>query len=264
MSNGLGELIETIVARQTAMIPQRRDLFSALRDGHSSGVRVIAEIKPVSPTDGGLMKDDVAIEDIVSAYEDGGAAGISVLIEPTHFGGSIELLRQVRESCNLPVLAKGFILSPFHLAQCVAAGADAFLLMVRVNESMNLDLRTMIELGRSFEMTAVVEAVNPEEVKKAVSAGAKIIAINCRNIYSDLKIDHSKIRIGRGIPNGIALISASGISNSSDLRRVYELSHHRVDAVLVGTSLMQSRDPERAVRELVTVGREIAEGNRRG
>ncbi|MCF2137889.1 MAG: indole-3-glycerol-phosphate synthase TrpC [Candidatus Thorarchaeota archaeon] len=257
MRADLGELVESIVEKRAVAIPQKKSLTSVLQMGHRSGVRVIAEVKPVSPTDGTLMGKNTPIEKIVAAYEAGGASGISVLIEPIHFGGSIDLLKRVRETCNLPVLAKGFILSPYHLAQCAAAGADAFLQMVRVAESIDLSLREMIELGRAMEMDAVVEVVNSEEMKKALSAQARIIAVNCRNIYSDLSIDLNKVRIGQDLPDSIALISASGINSAFDLKRVYAQSGNRVDAVLVGTSLMRSDNPERAVRELVAAGNEV-------
>ncbi|MHA1781312.1 MAG: indole-3-glycerol-phosphate synthase [Candidatus Thorarchaeota archaeon] len=255
----MGDLVGSIVEKRTVSIPEKKNLPSVLQMGHSSGVRVIAEVKPVSPTDGTLMSKNTPIEKIVEAYEAGGASGISVLIEPIHFGGSIDLLKRVRKACDLPVLAKGFILSPYHLAQCAAAGADAFLQLVRVTESIDLSLRKMIELGRALDMDAVVEVVNSEEMKKARSAQARIIAVNCRNIYSDLSIDLNKVRIGQDLPDSIVLISASGINSALDLERVYEQSGDRVDAVLVGTSLMRSDNPERAVRELVAAGGAVVE-----
>ncbi len=249
----VGQIVESKIVEES----RRRSLYECLVDGHRTGVRVIAEIKPASTIEGHLQSVDLTLTRLLKSFENGGASAISVLIEPNYFGGSLDLLTSARAQTELPLLAKGFVFRPIHVAQCAAAGADAFLLMVRVVESTGARLHELLTLGRSLGMCAVVEANSPEEIFTAVSAGAEIIAVNSRNIYTDLSTDLRNISMARDLPDELVLIAASGIRKAYDIQRVFEFSEGRVDAVLVGTALMQSEDCAGALCELVDAGQRV-------
>lgn len=249
-----GKIVESKLREE---IRVKRSMYRALKDGRHKGIRIIAELKTSSPSEGNLRsveKKDVV--HIIQEFEAGGASAISVMIEPICFNGSIEYLKIARDVTDLPLLAKGFLFSPMHLIECMAAGADAYLLMIKVLEAVGKDIKQFIDVGNELGMEAFIEVSTAEEIQKALALKSKIIEVNNRNIYGDLDINLNNVTIGKGIPKEIAFISASGIENGEDIKEVYELSGNRADAVLVGTCLMKSRSISRKARELVTAGEE--------
>ncbi len=254
LGKAVGDIVDDILREKKNV----RGMYDALRDGRRNGVRVIAELKPSSPSRGELRSIGAReIPSIVEELESGGAHAISVLVEPRRFGGSLENLRTVRECTDLPLLAKGFLFSPRQLAECMVAGADAYLLMVRVVDAVLQDAGRLIELGEALGMEAFIEANTPDEIEKALGVGATIIEINNRDIYGDLSFDLKNAAIGKGLANDIAFVSASGISTAADIEHAYASSGGRVDAVLVGSSLMTADSVSRKVAELVAAGDEV-------
>ncbi len=235
----------------------KKSMYQTLRDGRNKGIKIIAELKFSSPSKGNLRtfkrKD---ITNIVQEFEAGGASAISVVVEPMFFNGSIEYLKIVTDATDLPLLAKGFFFKPIHLAECVTAGANAYLLMIRVLEVVGQNIKQFIDMGKELGMDAFIEANTAEEIQKALSLKPKIIEVNNRDIYGNLYTNFKNVVIGKDIPEEIVFISASGIENGEDIKEVYELSGNRADAVLVGTCLIKSRSISRKVRELVTAGEE--------
>jgi indole-3-glycerol phosphate synthase len=233
-------------------------MYNALKDGHKNGIRVIAELKAKSPDDSDAQyfeKND--IPDIVKQFESEGVSAISVLVEPKYFNGSYENLKMVREITDLPLLAKGFFVTLKHLAECKAAGADAYLLMTRVIDAVNYDLKSYFDLGKALEMEPFIEANSQHELEQAMTLSPQIVEINNRNIYSDLSLNLKNASLGKEIPENVVFVSASGIENANDIKKVYENSHKRVDAVLVGTSVMKSTNITAKVKELVDAGKEV-------
>ena len=163
----------------------------------------------------------------------------------------------MRECTDLPLLAKGFLFTPRQLAECMAAGADAYLLMVRVVDAVLQDAGRLIELGEGLGMEAFIEANTPDEIVKAQGVGATILEVNNRDIYNSLSLDLDNAVLGKDLPVEIAFVSASGIAVSADIERVYSASDGRVDAVLVGSSLMMSDDISGKVAELVAAGEDV-------
>ncbi len=259
LTEQLGEVVGRIVDSKIQARRQHASLTECLWGGHKSGVRVIAEIKPASPTEGRLT----SLNDVlgcVRAFERGGASAISVLVDSMYFGGSLDLLSRVRGMTTLPLLAKGIFFEPLHLAQCAVAGADAYLLMTRVLDYTDANLSELLSVGRALGMEAVVEAVTPEEIETVTQQGARLIMVNARNIYTDLSIDLRNIAAARGLDSDCVLTAASGIFGPADIEQVYRESDRRVDAVLVGTHLMRSGDIASSVRELVVQGQIVVRG----
>lgn len=250
----VGDIVNDILQEKKST----RSMYEALRDGRRKGVRVIAELKPSSPSRGELRSiGSREITSIIEELEAGGAYAISVLVEPRRFGGSLENLRAAREATDLPLLAKGFLFTPRQLAECMAAGADAYLLMVRVVDAVLQDAGRLIELGEALGMEAFIEANTPDEIVKALGVGVKMLEINNRDIYGDLSLDLGKAALGKDLPEDIAFVSASGIATPADIERVYQASGKRVDAVLVGSSVMAADSISRKVAELVAAGEDV-------
>ncbi|HYI58579.1 MAG TPA: indole-3-glycerol phosphate synthase TrpC [Microlunatus sp.] len=212
------------------------------------GVAVIAEVKRSSPSKGALatISDPAAL---AAAYEDGGAAAISVLTEQRRFGGSLDDLVQVRLAVSVPVLRKDFIVTSYQLFEARAAGADLVLLIVAA--LTDAELTSLIERARSIGLTPLVEAHTADEVRRAVDAGANVIGINARNLQT-LEVDATTFaRLAPLIPDGIVRIAESGVRGPHD---VIELARNGADVVLVGEALVTDRDPRSGVADLVAAG----------
>jgi indole-3-glycerol phosphate synthase len=226
--------------------PSPRPAEAVLRDGET--VKVIAEVKRSSPSKGAMA----AIADpagLASDYESGGASVISVLTERRRFGGSLADLAAVRAAVDIPVLRKDFVVTSYQVWEARAHGADAVLLIVAALEQQALV--SLVERVHSLGMTALVEVHDPEEVDRAVDAGARVIGVNCRDLRT-LEVDRSVFaRVAPLVPAGIMKIAESGVRGPHD---VLEFARAGADAVLVGESLVTGRDPRAAVADLVAAG----------
>lgn len=233
------------VKRAATAAPAPLDAFAALC---APGVAVIAEVKRRSPS----ARTLAAIEDpgaLAARYADGGARVISVLTEERSFGGSLEDLRAVRASVDIPVLRKDFVVSSYQVHEARANGADLVLLIVAALQQNELvGLRERIE---SLGMTALVEVHTEDEASRALDAGARVIGVNARNLKT-LDIDRTLFeRIAPGLPSGIVKVAASGVRDRHDL---ITYAAAGADAVLIGEGLVTAADPRQAVADLVTAG----------
>jgi indole-3-glycerol phosphate synthase len=210
------------------------------------GIAVIAEFKRRSPS-AGRLRERPEVRELVSAYARGGAAAVSILTEGPHFDGSLEDLRVARTTCTLPVLRKDFIVDPYQLHEARAAGADAVLLIVAA-----LDQPTLLALhdaAGELGLDVLVEAHDGPELHRALEAGAELVGINNRDLR-DFTVDVERtFTLLEEVPDGVVVVSESGIAGSEQLRRLEERG---VAAVLVGERLMRAADPEAALRELLS------------
>jgi indole-3-glycerol phosphate synthase len=209
------------------------------------GMRVIAEFKRRSPS-AGTLRERADLESVVRAYERGGASALSVLTEGPHFGGSLEDLRVAREASELPILRKDFILEAYQLYEARACGADAVLLIVAALEER--ELAALHERARELALEALVEVHDARELQTALDIGAELVGINNRDLR-DFSVDVERTsRLVREVPDGVGVVSESGIATAEQLRA---LAAQGVDAVLVGEALMRAPEPEAALRELL-------------
>ncbi|HZU61088.1 MAG TPA: indole-3-glycerol phosphate synthase TrpC, partial [Solirubrobacteraceae bacterium] len=146
-----------------------RDFAGALA---GPGVSLIAEHKRRSPS-AGLIREDLALEEVVRAYERGGAAALSILTEGPSFGGSLDDLRQARATSSLPILRKDFVVEPYQLYEALAAGADAVLLIVAALDPAGL--RSLHGRATELGMAALVEAHDESELERALEIGASLV-----------------------------------------------------------------------------------------
>jgi indole-3-glycerol phosphate synthase len=215
------------------------------RDAIRAGdIGVIAEFKRRSPSAGALHeRPDLA--GILAAYERGGAVAASILTEGPNFGGDLQDLRAAREACDLPLLRKDFIVDPYQLREAVLAGADAVLLIVAALPAGELAM--LHDFARALGLDVLVEVHDRDELRRALAVGADIVGINNRDLR-DFSVDLERTATLMGdVPEGVAVVSESGISAAGQLLR---LRGRGVDAVLVGESLMRSSDPAAALAAL--------------
>lgn len=208
------------------------------------GLSLIAEFKRRSPS-AGEIREGATVEQIVAAYEAGGAAALSVLTDEPHFGGSLADLRTAREACDLPILQKDFVVDPYQLYEAAVNGADAVLLIVAALDDAVLP--ELNEAAADLDLDVVVEVHGEDELERALAIGAEVIGINNRNL-DDFSVDAKRTgELITDVPAGKTVVAESGISERSTLEDLEEIG---VDAVLIGEALMRAEDPEAKVREL--------------
>jgi len=211
---------------------------------------VLAEIKPTSPTTAGVREDDPV--ELAREMVAGGAAALSVLTEPDHFGGRPADLRGVREAVDVPVVRKDFVL---HEQQLDTVRADAVLLIARFVD--DLDALVGATQDRGFQV--IVEVHTPEEVERAVTTDAEVVGVNNRDL-SELSVDLGTFeRLAPEVPDDRTLIGESGIERPVDVRRMERAG---ADGVLVGSAIMEG-DVRANTRQLVAATRENGGGEGR-
>ena len=239
--------------RRRAQVPQaalERELAAPRDDRPFSeavarpGLSVIAEHKRRSPSVGEIRPDS-RVTEIAQAYERGGAAALSILTEASHFGGSLDDLREARAASTLPLLRKDFIVDVYQVYESAAAGADALLLIVAALPPP--DLRRLHAESLALDLDVLVEVHDEAELEMALELDAEVIGINNRDL-SDFSVDTERtVELLSDVPAGKAVVSESGYWSRDQLE---ELERVGVDAVLIGESLMRADDVEAALREL--------------
>ncbi|RLB10611.1 MAG: indole-3-glycerol phosphate synthase TrpC [Deltaproteobacteria bacterium] len=227
----------------------KRDFKKAI--SRPDSINIIAEIKFASPS-AGTIRDEIDPIAIAKIYDEERASAISLLTDEKFFKGNISWLPEVKRTVSIPVLRKDFILDPIQLEEAKAYGADAILLIVRILSYHRL--RELISISKDMDMAALVEVHDEEDIKKALDCGAEIIGINNRDL-STFRVDiNTTIKLVPHIPDGYIVVSESGIS---DARDVEMLKKYKINAVLVGTSIMKSNDIRKKLQELVNAGKNV-------
>jgi indole-3-glycerol phosphate synthase len=233
-SNGLGNAFDA------ALVGRR----------NQGKLAVIAEVKRVSPALGALASGSLDVAAQASRYAFGGATVVSVLVEPTFWGGSIDDLRAVRMSIDIPVLAKDVIVDEYQIVEARAAGADAVLLIAEA--LTDEEIRRFRKRAAELSMGTLIEAHEAVAFGRAVDCGSLAVGVNARNLRRPKEIDIGRVRqLHTFAKQGQLLVAESGITNADDVR----LLPARVDAVLVGTALMRETDPAPLVQELAAIPR---------
>lgn len=213
---------------------------------------IIAEVKPSSPSFGNLRKIS-DIRDIVTAMEAGGASGISVLTQPRHFCGSIELLRNAKDSSNIPVLMKDMVIDPVQIEAASKIGADVVLLISSIFERgyTQHSVQEMIKIAHAKGLEVLLETRTETQFLLALRTEADLVGINNRSLDTlqvDLEVTSrilSNVCAGKC---GRIVVSESGIQHSEDIRFLHSCG---AQAFLVGSAIMLADNVEKKVRELV-------------
>ena len=232
--------------REVGRMPEARRFEAALRT--ADRVAIIAEAKRASPSSGAfeLGAGSAAVAALARRYADAGVTCLSILTEPTRFGGNDDDLVAAAR-IGLPLLRKDFVVDPYGVWQARALGADAVLLIVRALEP-DLLRRLIAEAGRAG-IDALVEVHDAEELDRALDADATLIGVNARDLATlRVDLDASLPLLRRAGEAGATVVAESGIATPADVRRAADAG---AAAVLVGTSLLRSADPGSAAAKLV-------------
>ena len=230
----------------TMVAPRPRDFAAAVR---AAGVSLIAECKKASPSKGLLVRDYDPAR-LARTYERAGARAISVLTDARHFQGAPAHLRDAREAVSLPVLRKDFIFHPYQVYEGRVAGADAILLIAAVLS--DTELRELGALVQRLGMSVLYEVHDEAELERVLPLQPAIIGVNNRNLQTfEVDFDNTA-RLRALVPAEIAVVGESGLKTPDD---VVAMRDAGVDAVLVGETLVRSKDVAATTRAFVAAGR---------
>ena len=207
------------------------------------GVRVIAEIKRASPSLGDI-RPDLHPGDLALAYQNGGAAAISVLTEPAFFKGSAKDLKRARDFVELPILRKDFILSPYQVYETAAMGADAMLIIVRILDDETL--QSLLALAHGIGLETLVEIHDEADAQRIVPLAPPLVGINNRDLAHFHTDTDRAARIAALLPRGSSVVAASGIHEEADIQRALAAGLRRF---LVGETLVRHNDPTALLRQ---------------
>lgn len=219
-------------------------LFPFEQSLKKEGISFICEVKKASPSKG-LIAADFPYLLIAKDYEAAGAAAISVLTEPEYFLGRDAYLKEIAETVEIPVLRKDFTVDEYQIYEAKTLGASAVLLICSLLEDEAL--KHFLEIAHSLGLSALVEAHDEEEVKRAMAAGAKIIGVNNRDLKTFQVDIHNSVRLRQLVPPDIIFVSESGIKTAEDIS---VLRKNGTNAVLIGETLMRSENKAKMLAEL--------------
>ncbi len=236
-----GDILKGIAASKILNLSDR-SLYDALS---GDGISVIAEIKKASPSEGQIFEGKFDAGEIARMYEEGGARAISVLTERKYFQGDLRYMKQAKDAtASAPILCKDFIIFQYQIYQAREFGADAVLLIAAL---LDVDrIQKFLKIAESLGMDCLVEVHNEDELVDVLETDAKIIGINNRDLITfktDLNITN---KLAKMVPRDRILVSESGIKGHEDVQKLDD----RVDAILVGTCLMKSKDITKKLHEI--------------
>jgi indole-3-glycerol phosphate synthase len=208
-------------------------------------ISIIAEIKFASPSEGVILKKGEHIQ-IAKDYENAGAAAISVLTDRRFFNGDIRFLEDIKNVVNIPVIQKDFIISKKQILQGMSHGSDAFLL---ITEALNYnDLNDLYKLGLNEKLESLVEIHDRKNLLTVNELNPSIVGVNCRNLKK-MELDFSRFeRFYTKLPKNSLKVAESGFKSSKRIKIVEQLGY---DAILMGTSLMKSKNPGKKLEKII-------------
>lgn len=259
MSNILDEIFEN-KRKEVEALKKERPIEELKKAAESAGptrdfkaafqrnrTNIIAEIKFKSPSEG-IIKEVHNVEEIAQCYERACASAISVLTNKKYFNGDINYLKRVRDAVDLPILRKDFILDKYQIYEARAYGADAYLLIA--DYLGKIPVERLIRTGNELGLEVLVEVHSTETLKRVIDLPFNLLGINNRNLETmtmEMDTTTTILEKYRDKLNNKTIITESGF-NSRD--EIVELENKGIRGFLIGTTLMQSEDPEQKLKEL--------------
>ena len=208
------------------------------------GIHFICECKKASPSKG-LIAPDFPYIEIARDYERAGASAVSVLTEPEWFLGEDRFLQEIAGSVRIPCLRKDFTVDPYMIYEAKILGAAAVLLICAILD--DVQLKEYLETAHMLGLSALVEAHDEEEVRRALAAGARIIGVNNRDLRTFTVDVRNSVRLRKMVPADKIYVSESGIRTPEDIEILYR---NGTNAVLIGETLMRSPDKAEELKKL--------------
>ena len=233
------------IHREALQRESPRDFARSLRrKSESDGFGLITEIKKASPS-AGIIRENFSPADLARAYEQAGAACLSVLTDAPYFQGRNEDLIEARAACSLPVLRKDFMIDAWQIAESRTIGADCVLLIMAA-----LDDETALELHNTatgYGMDVLIEVHDREELTRALKLPSRLIGVNSRNLKT-MKTDlQNAAELVRMIPPERFAIAESGIHTPADIALMQGAGAR---GFLIGESLLKQEDIGAAIAKL--------------
>jgi indole-3-glycerol phosphate synthase len=223
---------------------------------------LIAEVKLRSPAAGQLKQSDEDIGARVIEYAQAGAAAISVLTEPSRFDGSLAHLQHAGEALKglIPVMRKDFLVDAYQVWEARLAGAGGVLIILRMLERARV--RLLIEAAAQLGLFALLEAFDEQDLQLATelvreyqASTPLLVGINCRDLVTLQVVPGRLEALAPLLPAGVPHVAESGVASAADAER---LVRSGFDLALVGSALMQAKDPLELARSMLRVGRAAA------
>ena len=258
--NQLSKILETtketvkksIAYRQISSLEEdfekydKRPFLNSISDRVSKEeTAIIAEIKKASPSKG-LIREDFDPKKIAKEYESNGATCLSILTDEPFFQGKLEHLDSVRNSCELPILRKDFIIDPYQIYETKAYGGDCILLIVAALDVVQL--KDFSQLAQELDLDFLVEVHSEEELSEALSINPTLVGINNRDLTTFEVDKNLSVKLSRKIPKDIIVVSESGINSKKDILSSKEQGIH---SFLIGESLMREPSPGEALKKIL-------------
>ncbi len=235
----------SVLEERIAALPPARGFVAALEAQVAKGrPAVIAEMKRASPSRG-LLRHAFDPQALARAYEQAGAAALSVLTDGPYFQGSASDLVRARASCRLPVLRKDFVVDRYQVAESRAMGADACLLIVAALPGDGL--ADLAGSARDYGLDALIEVHDPHELERALALPEALIGINNRDLKTFATTLETSLALVRAVPAGRLVITESGVGAPEDVAR---LRAGGLQGFLIGEAFMTAPDPGERLRQL--------------
>lgn len=238
------ERISPEMMKEMALSAPQKQGFPFEKALAQDGLSFICEVKRASPSKG-LIAPHFPYKEIAKEYEAAGASAISCLTERDYFQGCIDYLKDIASQVSIPVLRKDFIIDEYQIYEARANGAAAVLLICAILDDDTL--RRFFALADSLGLSALVEAHDAEEVRRALACGARIIGVNNRNLKDFTVSLDTSCNLRPLVPPSVLFVAESGIKTAAHTK---VLRQHGVDAVLIGETLMRAADKKAMLQEL--------------
>lgn len=223
--------------------PSKEDAF--YRNLAKPGLSFICELKKASPSKG-IISEDFPFEAIAKEYEIAGAAAISCLTEPKWFKGDMAYLTKVAKEVTIPVLRKDFIVDPCQIEEAALGSASAILLIAAI--LTDEEIRNFLTLAHDLGLGVLCEAHDEREMERMLSAGARIVGVNNRDLRDFTIHLETTERLAKLVPDDVLLVSESGMMSPDIVKRMHAAG---ADAVLIGEMLMRAEDRVGLLREMI-------------
>ena len=224
-----------------------RKTISLTQKLRNSTSGIIAEFKRRSPSKS-IINESSQIDDVAIGYEQAGASGMSILTDEIYFGGTLDDLITARQSCNLPLLRKEFIIDEYQIIESKAFGADAILLIAAILSRE--EIKQFSKLAKSLHLDVLLEVHNEEELHKSMMPSLDMLGVNNRNLKTfEVSLETSKA-LSQMIPNDFVKVSESGISS---IEAIKELQPYSYQGFLIGEHFMKTDDPGASARKFISL-----------